>query len=116
MSIIADSSVEILDEEKIRAIASRIVTARKNCKISLQEMADFVGLGYEQYRRIESGKVLIKTEYLFSIAKKLKISTDFLLYGDSCNVIGDNELANLLNRLSPEELNRARNVLKAVFT
>ena len=82
-----------MNEDKIRDIAKRIATARKHCKISLQEMADYVGLGYEQYRRIESGKVLVKTEYLFSIAKKLKVSTDFLLYGDSSNVIGDNELA-----------------------
>ena len=78
-------------------------------------MADFVGLGYEQYRRIESGKVLIKTEYLFSIAKKLKVSVDFLLYGDSSNVIGDNELANLLNRLSPMELEKAKSILQIVF-
>lgn len=78
-------------------------------------MADFIGLGYEQYRRIESGKVLVKTEYLFSIAKKLKVSTDFLLYGDSSNVISDSELASLLNGLSSTELERAKNVLKAVF-
>ena len=104
-----------MNEDKIRDIAKRIATARKHCKISLQEMADYVGLGYEQYRRIESGKVLVKTEYLFSIAKKLKVSTDFLLYGDSSNVIGDNELARVLNGLSSMELERAKNVLKAVF-
>jgi transcriptional regulator with XRE-family HTH domain len=104
-----------LNEDKIHDIANRIATARKSCKISLQDMADFVGLGYEQYRRIESGKVLIKTEYLFSIAKKLKVSTDFLLYGDSSNVISDSELASLLNGLSSMELERAKNVLKAVF-
>ena len=92
-----------MNEDKIRDIAKRIATARKHCKISLQEMADYVGLGYEQYRRIESGKVLVKTEYLFSIAKKLKVSTDFLLYGDSSNVMGDNELASLLNGLSSME-------------
>lgn len=113
--IIADIVVEILDEDKIQEISTRLATVRKNSKISLQEMADFVGLGYEQYRRIESGKVLVKTEYLFSIAKKLKVSTDFLLYGDSSNVISDNELANLVNGLSPKELERAKNVLKAVF-
>ena len=104
-----------MDEEKIHDIAKRIAAARKGCKISLQEMADFIGLGYEQYRRIESGKVIVKTEYLFSIAKKLKVSTDFLLYGDSSNVISDSELASLLNGLSSMELERAKNVLKVVF-
>ena len=104
-----------MNEDKIHDIANRIATARKICKISLQDMADFVGLGYEQYRRIESGKVLIKTEYLFSIAKKLKVSVDFLLYGDSSNVIGDNELANLLNGLSPMELEKAKSILQIVF-
>ena len=104
-----------MNEDKIHDIANRIATARKSCKISLQDMADFVGLGYEQYRRIESGKVLIKTEYLFSIAKKLKVSVDFLLYGDSSNVIGDNELANLLNGLSPMELEKTKSILQIVF-
>ena len=60
---------------------------------------------------------LFFTEHLrpVDIAKKLKVSTDFLLYGDSSNVIGDNELASLLNGLSSMELERAKNVLKAVF-
>ena len=115
MNIIIDNVAEVLDDSRIQAIASRRAAARKNIKISLQEMADYVGLGYEQYRRIESGKVLVKTEYLIAISAKLKVSTDYLLFGEKSNVIGDRALAKLINELSPSDVERAKNVFMAVF-
>ena len=115
MSVIIDNVAEVLDDSRIQAIASRIAAARKNSKISLQEMADYVGLGYEQYRRIESGKVLVKTEYLIAISAKLKVSTDYLLFGEKSNVIGDRALAKLINELSSSDVERAKNVFMAVF-
>lgn len=115
MSTIIENVAEVLDESRIKDIARRIADRRKNSGISLQEMADYVGLGYEQYRRIESGKVLVKTEYLIAISAKLKVSTDYLLFGEKSNVIGDRALAKLINELSPSDVERAKNVFMAVF-
>lgn len=77
-------------------------------------MADNIGLGYEQYRRIESGKVLIKTEYLYTIACMLRVSVDYLLYGTE-NWSGSQKLKEILNSLTPEDVKRAEKVLSAVF-
>ena len=116
VSTIIENVAEVLDESRVKDIARRIADRRKNSGISSQEMADYVGLGYEQYRRIERGNVLVQTEYLISISQKLKVSTDYLLFGEECKAIGDSALANLINGLSPADLEKAKNVFVAVFT
>ena len=109
------NSIEIFDENRIKAIANRIKESRKKTSISLQEMADYIGIGYEQYRRIEAGNVLVKTEYLISIASVLSVSTDYLLLGKAQDEINSRELASFLNDLSSEDTIRALRVLRAVF-
>ena len=105
----------VVDENRTKEIGNRIKQCRKKTSISLQEMADYIGLGYEQYRRIEAGDVLIKTEYIIPLASKLDVSTDYLLFGATQNQIDNRELASLINGLSAEDILKAKNVLMAVF-
>lgn len=105
----------VVDEKRIKEIGQRIKQCRKGTSISLQEMADYIGLGYEQYRRIEAGDVLIKTDYLIPLASRLGVSTDYLLFGETQNQIDCRELSSILNGLSAEEIVKAKNVLMAVF-
>lgn len=110
------NSLDVVDTNRIKMIAKRIKETRKNTLISLQEMADFIGIGYEQYRRIEAGNVLVKTEYIISISSILNVSTDYLLFGVTEKEIINRELASLINDLSPEDTMKALKVLKAIFT
>ena len=110
------NSLDVVDTNRIKMIAKRIKETRKNTLISLQEMADFIGIGYEQYRRIEAGNVLFKTEYIISISSILNVSTDYLLFGMTEKEIINRELASLINDLSPEDTMKALKVLKAIFT
>jgi transcriptional regulator with XRE-family HTH domain len=105
----------IVDEQRTKEIGQRIKECRKRTLISLQEMADYIGIGYEQYRRIEAGTVLIKTDYLIPLAVRLNASADYLLYGMTQNPISHRELASLINELSPEEIIKAKKVLIAIF-
>lgn len=107
--------VIVVDDKRTKEIGQRIRQCRKNASISLQEMADYIGIGYEQYRRIEAGSVLIKTDYLISLVYRLGVSTDYILFGMTNNEINHRELASLINELSSEEISKANNVLKAVF-
>ena len=107
------NSLDVVDTNRMKMIAKRIKETRKNTLISLQEMADFIGIGYEQYRRIEAGNVLVKTEYIISISSILNVSTDYLLFGMTEKEIINRELASLINDLSPEDTLK---VLKAIFT
>ena len=106
--------IKRVSENTILDIAQRIKTSREAAQISSQEMADLVGLGYEQYRRIERGIVLIKTEYLYVIAQVLDVSVDYLLYGAKTEM-EHRKISKILNGLSLEELQRASNILKAAF-
>lgn len=45
--------VPVLTNKDIQEIGHRIECCRKSVGLSKQEMADNIGLGYEQYRRIE---------------------------------------------------------------
>lgn len=110
------NSLDVVDTNRIKMIAKRIKETRINTLISLQEMADFIGIGYEQYRRIEAGNVLVKTEYIISISSILNVSTDYLLFGMTEKEIINRELASLINDLSPEDTMKALKVLKAIFT
>lgn len=110
------NSLDVVDTNRIKMIAKRIKETRKNTLISLQEMADFIGIGYEQYRRIEAGNVLVKTEYIISISSILNVSTDYLLFGMTEKEIINRELASLINDLSSEDTMKALKVLKAIFT
>lgn len=110
------NSLDVVDTNRIKMIAKRIKETRKKTLISLQEMADFIGIGYEQYRRIEAGNVLVKTEYIISISSILNVSTDYLLFGMTEKEIINRELASLINDLSPEDTMKALKVLKAIFT
>jgi transcriptional regulator with XRE-family HTH domain len=110
----SEESYAALNDEKIAAISMRIKQSRENAKISKQEMADEVGLGYEQYRRIESGTVLIKTEYLMKLSESLNVSSDYLLFGDD-EIMLNRDISALVNGLSREDKIKAFNVLVAVF-
>lgn len=109
------NSLDVVDINRIKMIAKRIKETRKKTLISLQDMADSIGIGYEQYRRIEAGNVMVKTEYLISISSILNVSTDYLLFGITQDEIMNRELASLINDLSPEDTMKALKVLKAVF-
>ena len=105
----------VIDEVRTKEIGQRIKECRKRTSISMLDMADSIGIGYEQYRRIEAGIVMVKTEYLISISSILDVSTDYLLFGITQDEIIDRELTSLINGLSPEDTMKALKVLKAVF-
>ena len=103
-----------IDENQKIEIANRITASREAAQISSQEMADFVGLSYEQYRRIERGVVLVKTEHINAIVQALGVTADYILYGDTSQMKHDS-ISEILNGLTKKELERAEKILLAAF-
>lgn len=103
-----------IDDNQILEIAQRITASREAAQISSQEMGDFVGLSYEQYRRIERGVVFVKTEHINAIVQALGVTADYILYGDT-NQMKHESISEILNGLSKEELERAERILIAAF-
>ena len=81
--MLQEELLKVIDENQKLEIAQRITASREAAQISSQEMADFVGLSYEQYRRIERGVVLVKTEHINAIVQALSVTADYILYGDT---------------------------------
>ena len=101
------------DNQKIK-ISNRITASREAAQITSQEMADFIGIGYEAYRRIERGTVLVKTEHINALVQALGVTADYILYGDTSQMKHDS-ISEILNGLSKEELERAERILIAAF-
>ncbi|MFA9464366.1 MAG: helix-turn-helix domain-containing protein [Velocimicrobium sp.] len=106
--------LKVIDDNQKMEIAKRITASRESAQISSQEMADFVGLSYEQYRRIERGALLVKTEHINAIVQALDVTADYILYGDTSQMKHES-ISEILNGLSKEELERAERILLAAF-
>lgn len=106
--------LKVIDDNQKMEIAKRITASRESAQISSQEMADFVGLSYEQYRRIERGALLVKTEHINAIVQALDVTADYILYGDTSQMKHES-ISEILNGLSKEELERAERILIAAF-
>lgn len=113
--MLQEKLLKVIDENQQLEIANRITASRKATKISSQEMADFVGIGYEAYRRIERGNVLVTTEHINALVQALGVTADYILYGDTSQMKHDS-ISEILNGLNKEELERAERILIAAFT
>ncbi len=112
--MLQENLLKVIDDNQKMEIAKRITASREAAQISSQEMADFVGLSYEQYRRIERGALLVKTEHINAIVQALDVTADYILYGDTSQMKHES-ISEILNGLSKEELVRAERILLAAF-
>lgn len=64
-----------------RRLGLRIITIRKAQKLSQEDMSDRAHIDRTYYARIEQGKVNPTVRVLHKIARALKITMSFLLYG-----------------------------------
>lgn len=104
---------KIDDNQKIK-ISNRITASREAAQITSQEMADFIGIGYEAYRRIERGTVLVKTEHINALVQALGVTADYILYGDTSQMKHES-ISAILKGLNKDELERAEKILLAAF-
>lgn len=64
------------------AVVEHVKQLRQNCDISVQEMADAVGVSVEEYVAFESGKTDQSFTFLFKCANKLGVDISELVMGD----------------------------------
>lgn len=112
--MLQEEMLKVIDENQKLEIANRITASREAAQISSQEMADFVGIGYEEYRRIERGTVLVTTEHINALVQALGVTADYILYGDTSQMKHE-RISKILNELNKEVLERAERILLAAF-
>ncbi len=68
--------------EKMKEIGLRIMELRELSDISIQDMANYLGITQETYREYEEGKNDIPASILFEIANKMQVDMGLLLTGE----------------------------------
>lgn len=109
------ASDEGVDDNRKIEIAERIKQCREKSSIRMIDMAGDLGLGYEQYRRIEHGDVLAKTEHLIAMASIFNVSTDYLLFGTEIGT-SDQGLCNIINKMTNDDRVKLKKALEAIYT
>lgn len=99
------------------SIADNLRRIRRERQLTLQQMADLVGLHLNQVRRYEIGETQPSLDALKKIALALSITTDDLIFGDAER--GPDEALKLkfeaLRQFTPEERLIAEGVLDSLI-
>lgn len=70
-------------EDKIRDVASRIVSLREDLGISAEQMAENIGIPANEYKRYESGEADFSFTFIYNVAKVCGVEINDLLEGES---------------------------------
>lgn len=70
-----------MTKEDMAAMGQRIKEARIAAEVKQVELAEYFAIGNNEMYRIEAGKRMCKTEYLFEMALMFEVSVDYLLFG-----------------------------------
>ena len=116
-----------MPEDKLTYLGNRIRTARKECSLTQQELADQSGLAVKTIQDIEKGRKNATYETLAQLIDRLGISANTLFPSNiamdneeieqfigklqSCNPEDRKLLLNTLNYLTEQLLNRQHNFI-----
>ncbi|EAM8424509.1 helix-turn-helix domain-containing protein [Salmonella enterica] len=113
--ITGDAGADVGDTD-ISTIGKRIGVARVKQHMSAQELEDAIGAPEGSVFRWETGKAEPSSSYINALAVALKCEPEWLLHGNSTNVIPKNELSKvawLVTELEQEyekDLKKAANI------
>lgn len=92
------------------AMGRRMYELRRQRNLTQENVAELAGISHQQYNKAEKGKVCIKSDTLFHIAKALNTSADFLLTGnENCK---NQEIISLLQQMDEEQLQFAKQAIQ----
>lgn len=69
-----------MHEDKLKYLGELIRSARKECNLTQQELADQTNIGLRHIQNIEKGKINPSYEILSTLIKRLRLSPDALFY------------------------------------
>ncbi len=94
------------------AIGGRIKAERKFCNISQEMLAELVSVSPHYIYEIERGMKAMSLETLINVSVALKLSTDYILFGNRQET---DTLTDKLDELDSERRSRAESAFKALL-
>ncbi len=103
-----------------RYFSTRVRELRSKNKLSMEKLAEELGITKSRISMWENNGTVPRMDVLIALAKYFDVSTDYLLGNDdNINVSQENTKLSYLQRnlgkLNEADLEKAENVLKAVF-
>ena len=75
--------MQFLVEDKIKAVAGRIVSLREDMGISADEMAEKIGIAPSDYKKLESGETDFSFTFIYNVANVCGVDITDILEGES---------------------------------
>ena len=100
-----------MTHEEQLLFGERLRNRRSTLGLTQEYMAEKASITLRFYQMIERGEKSVSLDTLISISKTLKISIDYLLFGEIASNI-DNPLNEALNKLSPQQREDALRILQ----
>ena len=89
----------------------RLKEIRVNSNLTQSQIAEKLGMTYQEYQKIENGKTIIRADKLYHICDTLHISADWLLGLDN-RLLGPTSNYGPKIPTSPQELAESKQLLK----
>ena len=113
-AIYYEMQAEQFSEKEWKEMGDRIKESCKAAGYKHTDLAGFLGIERQHMYRILKGMLPCKSEYIYEIAQILGVSTDYLFFGDKKSNTTF-EITRLLDGRTPEQMETAKNILKAYF-
>ena len=94
-------------------IGSRIKAYRKSIGLSQENLAEMIFVSPHYIYEIERGSKSMSLETLIDLSKALKLSTDYILFGDCANET--ESLYEQMEKLNETQRKRAENAFKLLL-
>lgn len=102
-------------DDLLQQIGKRILTRRKQLRLTQEELAELAGITPQTVSSAELGKKALRPENIIRICSALKISTDYLLLGKVTEQ--DYELlSSKISYLSPSQYRHMEDIINSYMT
>lgn len=106
------NEITLFTDEVVKNMGKRIQDERRKKGFKAIDFADIIGIGKDQLSRIENGKVICKTEYLYVMSQILQVSVDYILFG--CQEDDDNNIIYLTPTMSVKKKDKIKKIIKII--
>ena len=110
---------KVVDKKKLKEMANRIKERRKSFKYTQEQFAEMINLSTNSYTRIENAFQKPSLDTLIRISENLKVSLDYLVFGEDGNFANsptDTELLTaLLDYSNSDKLKHVAEILNKLI-
>ena len=97
--------------DELLLLGERLRNRRISLGVTQESVSEQIGISLRYYQMIERGERKVSLETLIGLSKALNICTDYLLFGNAANTLGD-PVSELLSGLNQKQRDDAFRILQ----